>query len=159
MNARKNEKTIHSTEICGLKKTNTDYIYAPKRKILFFLLSLCHDFDTEVNVFFPHRAVFNKSVPVELWPRGRFFQSHQRTQSWLLLSWEHFGSSPLDLHLSFTSECFSLQPGFHAHCFTASCLPLSVAKPAFCFVLLCFFNLNFMCLFLPTPVWLGEFCL
>lgn len=80
------------------------------RKILFFLLCSSHSFDTEVNVFFPHTALFNKSVPVVLWPRGRFFQSHQHSQSWLLLSWEHLSSSSLDLHLSVSSE--SLQPVF-----------------------------------------------
>ena len=109
----KNEKTIHSTEICGWRKTNIHQsVLKKKRKILFFLLSSCHSFDTEVNVFFPRRTLINKSVPVVLWPRGRFFQSYRHSQSWLLLSWKHLASSTLDLHLSFSSECFSTQPVF-----------------------------------------------
>lgn len=35
-------------------------------EILFFFLCSCHRFDTEVNVLFPHKALFNKSVPVVL---------------------------------------------------------------------------------------------
>lgn len=94
------------------------------REMLFFLLCSCHSFDTEVNVFIQHTALFHKSVPVVLWPRGRFFQSHQRSQSWLLLSWEHLSSSPFDLHLSFSSE--SLQPIFMP---TVLWPPLFLATP------------------------------
>lgn len=111
------------------KQTSTIVPWKEMRKILFFLLCSCHSFDTELNVFFP---LFNKSVPVVLWPRGRFFQSHQDSQSWLLLSWEHLSSSPPDLHLSFSSVFFTAY--FYAYSFMASSLPHYTFSCKTCFV-------------------------
>ena len=111
----------------------------PKEK-LFLLLCSCHIFDTEVNVFFPHRTLLNKSVPVVLWPRGRFFQLHRRSPSWFLPSWNHLSCSPRDLHLSFFHCVFLdslfLMPGVLRPLFFRA--TLSLAKPALCF---CFFFL------------------
>lgn len=99
---------------------------------------------TEVNVLLPHKALSNKSVPVVLRPRGRFFQSHQHSQSWLLWSWEHL--SPL------IYTCLVLQSLYSLFWFTAS--PHFQTRHLLCFVL----SLNITRLFLPTLVLPGEFC-
>lgn len=102
--------------------------------------------------FLSTHSSIDKSVPVALWPKGRFFQSHQHSESCLLPSWEHL---PL-LTLWFTPVSFFtalfFTAYFYAHCFTASSLPHSTFS-------LCLLSLHVMRLFLHTPVSLGEFCL
>lgn len=156
MNVQKWENHPFHRDLWLKENKHLSSVLKRNKKKIFFLLHSCHSFDTEVNVFFPHRTLVNKSVPVVLWPRGRFFQSHRHSQSWLLLSWKHLSSSPLDLHLSFSSECFFLYSLFLCtllYGLVSSSLHIQSQNLLFVFIA------ERHAFVLPTPVSLGEFCL